>query len=205
MQKIQNAIGGKLITSTSERTSPIFNPATGEQSAELPLSSVDEINDAVAAAKEASVAWGKTPPLKRAKSMFKFAELLHARADDIARAISREHGKTHDDALGEVTRGVEVVEFACGMPQMLKGEFSRNVGPGIDTFSDRQPLGVCAGITPFNFPAMVPMWMYPSAIACGNTFILKPSERDPSAPMLAWNLFMEAGLPEGVLNIVHGD
>ncbi|MCL4156510.1 UNVERIFIED_CONTAM: hypothetical protein GTU68_041157, partial [Idotea baltica] len=197
--------GGKLVTSTSERTTAVFNPATGEQSAELPLSSVAEINSAVAAAKEASVAWGRTPPLKRAKSMFKFAELLHAHADDIARAISSEHGKTHDDALGEVTRGVEVVEFACGMPQMLKGEFSRNVGPGVDTISDRQPLGVCAGITPFNFPAMVPMWMFPMAIAAGNTFILKPSERDPSAPMLVWELFQEAGFPDGVLNVVHGD
>jgi malonate-semialdehyde dehydrogenase (acetylating)/methylmalonate-semialdehyde dehydrogenase len=131
--------------------------------------------------------------------------LLDEHADELAREISREHGKVHGDALGEVARGIDCVDYACGIPQLLKGEFSRNAGPGIDTYSDRQPLGVVAGITPFNFPAMVPMWMYPTAIACGNTFILKPSERDPSASMLAWNLFMEAGLPEGVFNIVHGD
>jgi len=137
--------------------------------------------------------------------MFKFKELLEKHADELARAISTEHGKVHDDALGELARGIDCVDYACGIPQLLKGEFSRNVGPSIDTYSDRQPLGVVAGITPFNFPAMVPMWMYPTAIACGNAFILKPSERDPSASMLAWNLIMEAGLPEGVLNIVHGD
>ena len=143
--------------------------------------------------------------MKRARVMFKFKELLEKHADDLAREISREHGKVHDDALGEVARGIDCVDFACGIPQLLKGEFSRNVGPSIDSYSDRQPLGVVAGITPFNFPAMVPMWMYPLAIACGNTFILKPSERDPSAPMFAWKLLMEAGLPEGVLNVVHGD
>jgi malonate-semialdehyde dehydrogenase (acetylating)/methylmalonate-semialdehyde dehydrogenase len=159
----------------------------------------------VQAAKAAAPDWGRTPPLKRARFMFKFKELLDARAADIARAISREHGKTHADALGEVARGIEVVEFACGIPHLLKGEFSRNVGPEIDTHSDRQPLGVVAGITPFNFPAMVPLWMYPVAIACGNTFILKPSERDPSAPMLIYEIFKEAGFPDGVLNVVHGD
>src|SRR6218665_1730714 len=143
--------------------------------------------------------------MKRARVMFRFKQLLDQHADDLAREISREHGKVHDDALGEVARGIDCVDFACGIPQLLKGEFSRNVGPSIDSYSDRQPLGVVAGITPFNFPAMVPMWMYPAAIACGNAFILKPSERDPSASMLAWNLFMEAGLPEGILNIVHGD
>ena len=137
--------------------------------------------------------------------MFRFLELLNRNADKLARELSREHGKTHDDAMGEVQRGLEVVEFACGIPQLLKGEFSRNVGPGIDSYGDRQALGVVAGITPFNFPAMVPMWMYPIAIACGNTFVLKPSERDPSAPMFAWELLKEAGLPDGVLNIVHGD
>ena len=156
-------------------------------------------------AKAAFPAWANTPPMKRARVMFKFKELLDKHAADLAREISREHGKVHDDALGEVARGIDCVDFACGIPQLLKGEFSRNVGPAIDSYSDRQPLGVVAGITPFNFPAMVPMWMYPIAIACGNTFILKPSERDPSAPMLAWQLFMEAGLPEGVLNVVHGD
>ena len=205
MQTIQNAIGGKLIQSLSTRTQPVFNPATGEASATLPLSTLDEINAAVASAKAAFPAWAATTPMKRARIMFKFKHLLDQHADEIARAISNEHGKVHDDAMGEVARGIDCVEFACGIPQLLKGEFSRNVGPSIDTYSDRQPLGVVAGITPFNFPAMVPMWMYPIAIACGNTFILKPSERDPSAPMLAWQLFMDAGLPEGVLNVVHGD
>ena len=143
--------------------------------------------------------------MKRARVMFKFKELLEKHADELARLISAEHGKVHDDAMGELARGIDCVEFACGIPQLLKGEFSRNAGPGIDTYSDRQPLGVVAGITPFNFPAMVPMWMYPLAIACGNTFILKPSERDPSAPMFAYKLLMDAGLPEGVLNVVHGD
>jgi malonate-semialdehyde dehydrogenase (acetylating)/methylmalonate-semialdehyde dehydrogenase len=205
MEVIENAVGGKRYVSSSSRRSPVFNPATGEQTAELPLSTLDELNAAVAAAKKALPAWANTPPMKRARIMFRFKQLLDAHADDLAREISKEHGKVHDDALGEVARGIDCVDFACGIPQLLKGEFSRNVGPNIDSYSDRQPLGAVAGITPFNFPAMVPMWMYPLAIACGNTFILKPSERDPSASMLAWNLFMEAGLPEGVLNVVHGD
>ena len=205
MDRIANAIGGTTAPSASARVSPVFNPATGEQIAELPLSSADEVGKAVAAAKAAAPEWGTTPPLKRARFMFKFKELLDRHSADLARAISREHGKTHDDALGEVARGIEVVEFACGIPHLLKGEYSRNVGPEIDSYSDRQPLGVVAGITPFNFPAMVPMWMYPVAIACGNTFILKPSERDPSAPMLAYELFREAGFPDGILNVVHGD
>ncbi|UYN98972.1 MAG: CoA-acylating methylmalonate-semialdehyde dehydrogenase [Devosia sp.] len=205
MQIIENAVGGKRYVSASTRRVPVFNPATGEQSAELPLSTPDELNAAVANAVKAQVAWGATPPMKRARVMFKFKALLDQYADDLAREISKEHGKVHDDALGEVARGIDCVDFACGIPHLLKGEFSRNVGPNIDSYSDRQPLGVVAGITPFNFPAMVPMWMYPAAIACGNAFILKPSERDPSAPMLAWNLFMEAGLPEGILNVVHGD
>ncbi|MBN9305022.1 MAG: methylmalonate-semialdehyde dehydrogenase (acylating) [Devosia sp. 67-54] len=205
MQTIQNAIAGKLIQSASTRTQPVYNPATGEAVATLPLSTLDEINAAVAAAKKALPAWASTTPMKRARVMFKFKELLEKHADEIAREISREHGKVHDDAMGELARGIDCVDYACGIPQLLKGEFSRNAGPGIDTYSDRQPLGVVAGITPFNFPAMVPMWMYPIAIACGNTFVLKPSERDPSAPMLAWQLLMEAGLPEGVMNVVHGD
>ena len=205
MQTIQNAIAGKLTQSISARTQPVYNPATGEATATLPLSTLDEINAAVASAKKAFPAWANTTPMKRARVMFKFKELLEKHADELAREISREHGKVHDDAMGELARGIDCVDFACGIPQLLKGEFSRNVGPSIDTYSDRQPLGVVAGITPFNFPAMVPMWMYPMAIACGNTFILKPSERDPSAPMLAWKLIMEAGLPEGVLNVVHGD
>ena len=202
---IENLIGGQRLASTSGNTQPVYNPATGEVIDELGLSSVDEVNQAVAAAKAAFPSWSNTPPLKRAAIMFKFNQLLEQRAGDIAREISREHGKTHDDALGEVQRGKEVVEFVCGIPQMMKGEFSRNVGPDIDSFSDRQALGVCAGITPFNFPAMVPLWMYPVAIACGNTFVLKPSERDPSAANLVASLLWEAGLPEGVMNVVHGD
>ncbi len=205
METISNIIGGKASRSTSTRTAPIFNPATGEQSAVLPLSTAAELAAAVAAAKQALPAWADTPPLKRARFMFRFKELLDANADRIATAISAEHGKTHADALGEVHRGIEVVEFCCGIPHLLKGEFSRHVGPAIDSHTDRQPLGVVAGITPFNFPAMVPMWMYPVAIACGNTFILKPSEKDPGASMVAYELFREAGFPDGVLNIVHGD
>jgi malonate-semialdehyde dehydrogenase (acetylating)/methylmalonate-semialdehyde dehydrogenase len=204
MRLIENAVAGKRYISSGRRV-PVFNPATGEQSAELPLSTAAELDAAVQAAKAAQPVWGNTPPMKRARIMFRYKALLDQHADELAREISREHGKVHDDALGEVARGIDCVEFACGIPQLLKGEFSRNVGPAIDSYSERQPLGVVAGITPFNFPAMVPMWMYPAAIACGNTFILKPSERDPSASMLAWNLFMDAGLPEGVFNIVHGD
>jgi malonate-semialdehyde dehydrogenase (acetylating) / methylmalonate-semialdehyde dehydrogenase len=205
MPTIQNAIDGHKVTSSSPRIAPVYNPATGDQTADLPLSSAEDVNAAVAAAKKAAIGWGMTPPLKRIKHMFRFKELLDRNADEIARAISNEHGKTHADARGELARGIDVVDFACGIPHLLKGEYSRNVGPEIDSWSDRQPLGVVAGITPFNFPAMVPMWMYPVAIACGNTFVLKPSERDPSAHMLIWELFQEAGFPPGVFNIVHGD
>jgi malonate-semialdehyde dehydrogenase (acetylating)/methylmalonate-semialdehyde dehydrogenase len=205
METIQNAIGGRRVTSVSSRVTPVYNPATGEQIASLPLSTPAEVAGAVATAAAAAAGWGATPPLKRVKPMFRFKELLERHADDIARAISQEHGKTHADALGELARGIDVVDFACGIPHLLKGEYSRNVGPEIDSWSDRQPLGVVAGVTPFNFPAMVPMWMYPVAVACGNTFVLKPSERDPSAPMLIWELFQEAGFPPGVLNVVHGD
>jgi len=202
---IENLIGGQRVATTSGRSQPVYNPATGEAIDELGLSSTAEVAAAVENAAAAFPAWAATTPLKRAAVMFKFNELLIKNADAVAREISREHGKTHDDALGEVQRGREVVEFVCGIPQMLKGEFSRNVGPQIDSWSDRQALGVCVGITPFNFPAMVPLWMYPVAIACGNTFILKPSERDPSAVMMIADLLHEAGLPEGVLNVVHGD
>ncbi|WP_106754163.1 CoA-acylating methylmalonate-semialdehyde dehydrogenase [Pannonibacter carbonis] len=205
MKKINNAIGGREVVSNSGRVAPVFNPATGEQVAELGLSSAADVADAIAVAKAAFPAWRDTPPLKRARFMFRFKELLTENTDAIARAISAEHGKTHDDALGEVARGIEVVEFACGIPHLLKGEFARNVGPAIDSYCDRQPLGVVAGITPFNFPAMVPLWMYPISVACGNTFILKPSERDPSAVMFVYDLFRQAGFPEGVLNVVHGD
>lgn len=202
---IENLINGARQASQSGRKQAVYNPATGEAIDEVGLSSVDEINAAVAAAAEVAPGWADTPPMKRAAVMFRFNELLIRHADDVAREISREHGKTHADALGEVQRGREVVEFCCGIPQVLKGEFSRNVGPNIDSWSTRQALGVCAGITPFNFPAMVPLWMYPVAIACGNTFVLKPSERDPSAVMLVADLLHHAGLPTGVLNVVHGD
>ena len=205
METISNIIGGQLTRSSSPRTAPIFNPATGEQSALVPLSTAAELDAAVAAAKLALPAWADMPPLKRARFMFRFKELLDANVDRIAEAISKEHGKTHADAVGEVQRGIEVVEFCCGIPHLLKGEFSRHVGPAIDSHTDRQPLGVVAGITPFNFPAMVPMWMYPVAIACGNTFVLKPSEKDPGSSMVVYELFRQAGFPDGVLNIVHGD
>jgi malonate-semialdehyde dehydrogenase (acetylating)/methylmalonate-semialdehyde dehydrogenase len=205
MQTLQNAIGGEVVSSTSPRTQPVYNPATGEQSAVLPLSTKAELDAAVAAAKLAFPEWAETPPLKRAKLFFRLKQLLDENTENLARIISSEHGKTFADAVGEVQRGVEVVDFVCGIPHLLKGEFSRHVGPGIDCHSDHQPLGVVAGITPFNFPAMVPMWMFPVAIACGNTFILKPSERDPSASMLIHELFNEAGFPKGVFNVVHGD
>jgi malonate-semialdehyde dehydrogenase (acetylating) / methylmalonate-semialdehyde dehydrogenase len=205
MRRIGNLVAGRPAEATSGRSAPVFNPATGEQSGEIGLSSEADVDLAVRAAKAALPAWASTAPLKRARFMFKFKELLEANGDAIAREISAEHGKTHADALGEVQRGLEVVEFACGIPHLLGGEFSRNVGPAIDTYADRQPLGVVAGITPFNFPAMVPLWMYPLAIACGNTFVLKPSERDPSAAILIGQLLMETGLPEGVFNLVNGD
>ncbi|SNY92964.1 malonate-semialdehyde dehydrogenase (acetylating) / methylmalonate-semialdehyde dehydrogenase [Cohaesibacter sp. ES.047] len=205
MYQVKNLINGDMVASTSGRDNAIFNPATGEQIGAVGLSSEAEINQAVAAAKAALPAWAALPPAKRARVMFSYAALVREKADDIAREISREHGKTHDDALGEVTRALEVIEYACAIPELLKGEFSRNVGSGIDTHSERQPLGVVAGITPFNFPAMVPMWMFPMAIACGNTFILKPSERDPSAATFVCELLVQAGLPKGVINVVHGD
>ena len=163
------------------------------------------MESAIAAAAAAFPAWRNTPPMKRARVMFRFKELLEAHAEEIAGLITEEHGKVLGDALGEFQRGVEVVEYACGAPEFLKGEHSKNVGPEIDAWSEFQPLGVVAGITPFNFPAMVPMWMYPMAIVCGNTFVLKPSERDPSAPMRIAELFKEAGLPDGVFNVVNGD
>ena len=205
MQTIHSLINGAEFKTQSGRSLPVFNPATGEQTGSLALCSAAEVGAAVAAAKAALPGWAETPPLKRARVMFKFKALLDANRDKIAQLISAEHGKVHADALGEVERGIEVVEFACGIPHLLKGDFSRNVGPAIDSYSDRQPLGVCAGITPFNFPAMVPLWMYPVAIACGNTFILKASERDPTVVNFVADLFKQAGLPDGVLNVVHGD
>ena len=180
MQLIENAVGGKRYTSSSTRKSArCSTPRPASRSPTCRSRPLAEIDAAVQSAKAAFPAWANTPPMKRARVMFKFKELLDKHAADLAREISREHGKVHDDALGEVARGIDCVDFACGIPQLLKGEFSRNVGPSIDSYSDRQPLGVVAGITPFNFPAMVPMWMYPIAIACGNTFILKPSRARP--------------------------
>jgi malonate-semialdehyde dehydrogenase (acetylating)/methylmalonate-semialdehyde dehydrogenase len=199
----QNIIGGNAVAGDMG-AQPIYNPATGEQIAEVTLSSAAIVDQAVAAAEEALPGWANTPPLKRARAMFAYKELLEANLEKVAEAICTQHGKTLEDAKGEVIRGIEVVEFACGIPHLLRGDYTRNVGPAIDSYSDRQPLGVVAGITPFNFPAMVPMWMFPMAIACGNTFILKPSERDPAAPQLILELMQEAGLPAGVLNIVNG-
>ena len=189
----------------ANRPAPITNPATGAVTKHVAMASRQTVEEAIAAAEAAFPAWRNTPPAKRAKVMFKFKQLLEEHADEIVAAITSEHGKVLDDAMGEFQRGVEVVDYACGIPEMLKGEHSKNVGPAIDSWSEFQPLGVVAGITPFNFPAMVPMWMYPMAIACGNTFVLKPSEKDPSAPMLCGKLLKEAGLPDGVFNIVNGD
>ena len=202
MKLIPHLIAAKPLTSAA--ATPVFNPATGEQTAQVASGGAAEIAAAVTAAKAAFPGWAATPPAKRAKVMHEMRRLMEARKDDIARAISAEHGKTHIDALGEVARGQEVVEFACGIADLLKGAFSKNVSGGVDCYDERQPLGVVAGITPFNFPAMVPLWMMPMALACGNAFILKPSERDPSAPNLLHDLWREAGLPDGVLNVVHG-
>jgi len=187
------------------RPEPVTNPATGQVTRHVAMASKQTVESAIAAAAAAYPAWRDTPPAKRSRIMFRFKQLLEEHADEIAAAITDEHGKVLDDAMGEFGRGVEVVDYACGIPELLKGEYSRNVGPGIDSWSDFQPLGVVAGITPFNFPAMVPMWMYPMAIACGNTFVLKPSEKDPGAPMIVARLFKEAGLPDGVFNLVNGD
>ena len=189
----------------ANRPAPVTNPATGEVTKHVAMASRQTVEAAIAAAADAFPAWRNTPPGKRTKVMFKFKQLLEEHADEIVAAITSEHGKVLDDAMGEFQRGVEVVDYACGIPEMLKGEYSKNVGPAIDSWSEFQPLGVVAGITPFNFPAMVPMWMYPMAIACGNTFVLKPSEKDPSAPMLCAKLLKAAGLPDGVFNVVNGD
>jgi len=202
---IDNVIDGKVHVTKSDRRAPVFNPATGAQTGAVGLSTTADIDTAVQAARAALPAWADMPPARRARIMFRFKALLDEHTDELARIVSAEHGKTEADARGEVGRGIEVVEYACGVPQLLKGEYSRNVGTAVDSYTLRQPLGVVAGITPFNFPAMVPMWMYPMAIACGNTFILKPSERDPSASNYVAALFAEAGLPDGVLNVVHGD
>jgi len=192
-------------TGGQARTASVFDPAIGQVAREVLLADDALVDAAVQSAAKAFAGWAATPPLRRARVMFKFKALLEDHADQLAEIISREHGKVFSDAHGEVTRGLEVVEFACGIPQLLKGEYSEQVGTGIDLYSIRQPMGVCVGITPFNFPAMVPMWMFPVAIACGNTFVLKPSERDPSASLLLADLLGQAGLPAGVFNVVQGD
>ncbi len=205
MKLIEHFIDGKKFSGVSKRTGKVFNPATGEQSAEVNLGTAKDLNQAVESAKKAFESWSNKPPIQRARVMFKFKELIEKNFDELTKIIVSEHGKVYEDAKGSLMRGLEVVEYACGIPQMLKGEFTENVGTNVDSWSVRQPLGVCAGITPFNFPAMVPMWMFPMAIACGNTFVLKPSEKDPSCSIRLAELFLESGLPKGVFNVVNGD
>ncbi|MCO5971101.1 CoA-acylating methylmalonate-semialdehyde dehydrogenase [Actinoallomurus soli] len=205
MKQITHWIGGKRWTGTAERHGDVYDPATGQVSGRVDLASAEDVDAAVAAAREAFPAWRDASLTKRAGVLFAFRELVARHRDDLAALITSEHGKVRADAAGEVARGLEVVEFACGIPHLLKGGYSENVSTRVDSYSIRQPLGVVAGITPFNFPAMVPMWMFPIAIACGNTFVLKPSEKDPSASLLLAELWREAGLPDGVFNVVHGD
>ena len=205
MNLIEHFINGKVTKGSSKKTSKVFNPATGEQSAEVNLASKTDVDLTVEKAKQAFSTWSIKPPAQRARVIFKFKELIEKNYDELTKLIVSEHGKVYEDAKGSLTRGLEVVEFACGIPHLLKGEFTENVGTNVDSWSIRQPLGVCAGITPFNFPAMVPMWMFPIAIACGNTFVLKPSEKDPSCSIKLAQLFKEAGLPDGVFNVVNGD
>ena len=203
-QTIGHLINGEMICNDS-RSQNVFNPATGEATKKVALASKQTVEQAISAAQAAFPAWRNTPPIKRARVMFRFKELLEQNSDKICRLIGEEHGKISHDAAGELQRGIENVEYACGAPELLKGEHSKNVGPNIDSWSEFQPLGVVAGITPFNFPAMVPMWMFPLAIVCGNTFILKPSERDPSSTLYIAQLLKEAGLPDGVMNVINGD
>ena len=202
---IQHYIGGARVDGASGRSADVFNPATGEVQAQVPLANADEMNRAVEVAKQAQPGWAAVNPQKRARVMMEFVRLLHRDMDKLAEALSREHGKTIPDAKGDIIRGLEVAEFCIGAPHLLKGEFTEGAGPNIDIHSLRQPLGVVAGITPFNFPAMIPMWKFCPALVCGNAFILKPSERDPSVPVMLAELLSEAGLPDGVLNVVHGD
>lgn len=203
--QIHHFIGGKTVAPKTDNTKDVFNPATGKVSGKVALASVDEVDAAVASAREAFGEWRAASLSVRSKVLFAFRELVHQNRDEVARLLTLEHGKVLSDAHGEVQRGLENVEFACGVAQLMKGELSENVSTNVDSYSIRQPVGVCAGITPFNFPAMVPLWMYPLAIACGNTFVLKPSERDPSVTNFCAELFHKAGLPDGVLNVVHGD
>ena len=205
MREVHHFIGGKGVTGTSGRFGDIYNPNTGEVQARVALATEAELDAAVANASEAFPAWSMTNPQRRARVMFEFKRLLEANIDELAELLSSEHGKVVADSKGDVQRGIDVVEFACGIPHLQKGEYTEGAGPGIDVYSMRQPLGVVAGITPFNFPAMIPCWMAAVAIACGNTFILKPSEKDPSVPMRLAELLLEAGAPEGVLNVVNGD
>ena len=205
MNLIEHFIEGKIVSGTSDRKGKVFNPAIGKQESEVRLGTKQDLDLAVQKAKKAFETWSNVTPIQRARIIFKYKEIIEKNSDLLAKMIVSEHGKVYEDAKGSLTRGLEVVEFACGIPQMLKGDFTENVGTNIDSWSVRQPLGVCAAITPFNFPAMVPMWMFPMAIACGNTFVLKPSEKDPSCPLKLAELFSEAGLPDGVLNVVNGD
>jgi malonate-semialdehyde dehydrogenase (acetylating)/methylmalonate-semialdehyde dehydrogenase len=205
MKTLDHLINGKATTGSSDRTGPVFNPATGDQIAEVRLANGADVDASVAAARAALPEWSAMPPLRRARIMFRFNELILAHEEELAQMITEEHGKTIEDAKGDILRGREVVEFACGIPHLMRGEFTEDVGTGVDAYSIRQPVGVCAGITPFNFPAMIPLWMFPISIACGNTFILKPSERDPSCPLRLVELAHEAGVPEGVVNMVNGD
>ena len=205
METIHHYVNGATLECGSGRAHPVFNPATGEQAAEVGLASVDEVDAAVASAKAAFEDWRHTSLAARTKLMHAFRNVVEANASEIAARLTAEHGKVRSDALGEVARGIENIEYACGLGDVLKGSFSSQASTGIDVYTVRQPLGVVAGITPFNFPAMVPLWMFPNAVACGNTFVLKPSERDPSAPRFVAELFDEAGFPPGVLNLVNGD
>ncbi len=202
---ILNFINGQVVPGSSSRRQAVYNPATGAVSAEVVLANRADVHDAVAAAQAAFPKWADTPPIRRARVMFKFLDLVNQHKDELAALITREHGKVFTDAQGEVSRGIDIIEFACGIPQLLKGDFTDQVSTGIDNWTLRQPLGVVAGITPFNFPVMVPMWMFPVAIAAGNTFILKPSPTDPSASLFMADLLKKAGLPDGVFNVVQGD
>ena len=204
MKKIQNFIDGKLINNSKETLS-VYDPSTGEKISDVFMSNDKDFEDVIASSKKSQIEWQNTTPLKRSRVLSKYKVLIEENIQELAELVSLEHGKTLEDAKGSVTRGLEVVEFACGIPHLLKGEYSENVGTNIDSWSIRQPLGICAGITPFNFPAMVPMWMYPISIACGNSFILKPSEKDPSCSLKLAELFLEAGLPKGVFNVIQGD
>ncbi len=202
---IHHFIQGRVVESKTGRFGDIYNPAIGEIVRRVAFASAGEVRQAVEAARDAFPEWAATPPVRRARVMFKLKELLEANIDELAAVLTEEHGKTVADSKGSITRGIEVVEFACGIPHLLKGEFSEQVGGGVDSFSMRQPLGVCAGITPFNFPAMIPLWMAPMAIVCGNTFVLKPSEKDPSFSLMLAELFTEAGAPDGVFNVIQGE